>query len=246
MKRAWTTVTAAALAMSLVAGAKAGIIAVETWESGASLEGWAIDPVVGGPGTGSLTPVAGGNPGGSMQLTEGVLGFPETDVVYLNDGASPLLGDWSTAGGWGVSSVTFDFYLDSNASSAGFNSLNFYFESGATTWFYIVNVSGQPADSWATYSVPVNVNDPAPAGWGTFGAPLAFNAAAMNVTEIGFEITYVTGSSQLYGFDNVMLTYSVPEPETYAAIGFALVAVALAFRRRLSEILAMVRVPTAV
>lgn len=237
---------AAGLMMGLCVVAQAGIIHQETWETGASLQDWEIDPIIGGPGTGTLTPVAGGNPGGSLQVTEADLGVPEVDAISVSGGAgAPFLGDWTqTHPVHHTDYISFDFFRDTGSDAID-PGLNFYFVGGGVTWYYIVDVSTQLDGSWATYTIPVDVFSGSPAGW-TPSVPSTFSSDVMSVSEIGFELSYATGTlgGQLYAFDNVRRGYLVPEPETYAAIGFALVALCMAFRRQLQDLLVMVRVQT--
>lgn len=240
MKNVMKRALIAGMVVGVCASAHAGIIHEETWTTGASLQDWQIDPVVGGPAA-SINPVVSGNPGGSLRVTEGDLGIPEVDAVSVSGGAgAPFLGDWSTT----ADVIKFDFYRQTgnNAIDPG---LNFYFVGGGVTWYYIVDVSTQTDGTWATYNVPVDTSSGSPYGW-TPSVPSTFSTDVANVTEIGFEIQYATGTvgGQTYGFDNVRRGYSVPEPETYAAIGFALVALCMAFRRQLQDLMASVRVQT--
>lgn len=242
MKRGF--IAAVTMAIALGSVAHAGIIAEETFEAAPSLQDWDLVPVV--DPSGSATLVNNGSlanpttPAGSLVLSDGVLGTPELDQVSLSTPGDPsgLIG----TGDWVADStdfVQFDFYLDANAEAAGFNQLTFFFVGGGDTWYYQVDVSGQTADSWSTYSVPFGSSS----GWTTTSIdPITTDMAS--VSSFGFEVSYVTGATQTYGFDNVRRGFSVPEPETYAAIGFALVALAMAFRKQLSEMLAVIRVPS--
>jgi hypothetical protein len=54
-------------------------------------------------------------------------------------------------------------------------------------------------------------------------------------------VTYLDGvAGQKYGVDNFVRTFNVPEPETYAALGFALISICITFRRKITDTLATV------
>lgn len=244
MKRGF--IAAVTVAVALGGIAHAGIIAEETFEAAPSLQDWQLVPVV--DPTVSATLVNNGSlvnpttPAGSLVLSDGALGTPELDQVSITAPGDPsgLIG----TGDWVADStdfVQFDFYMDASADAAGFNQLTFFFlGQGGDTWYYQVDVSGQTGGNWATYSVPFSDGT----GWTTTSVDW-FTTDVASVTSFGFEVSYVTGAAQTYGFDNVRRGYSVPEPETYAAIGFALVALAMAFRKQLTDMLAVIRVPSA-
>lgn len=248
MKR--TLVSAVVIGIALAGLANAGIIAVETWESGTpgDDQGWAVTP---GPPNGQEGLMTGSDAPGSpyapsfgYQVTQpsDPLVFPafgNATVSSLNDPAG-LTGNWAADS---TDFIMFDFYLDADAVDNDFAGLNVFFVSGTVTWSYVITgVENQAADSWVTYGVPVTSDG---AGWNP-SSPSTFSSDIAAVTALGFEIAYVTGAtSQTYGFDNVRRGFSVPEPETYAAIGFALVALAMAFRKQLTDMLAVIRVPSA-
>ncbi len=142
---------------------------------------------------------------------------------------------------------SFDFYSANNDPIQ----LGFYFRSSASIWYYMMDPIG--VGSWDNYSGAF-----AYAGeWQGFGisgsdytmitddslASTAFGTAIQSVTQIGFFIDYSWqdggGASREYGIDDFGLT--VPEPETYLALGMALLTVALVFRKNISESLAEAR-----
>jgi hypothetical protein len=242
MKRGF--IAAVTVAVALGGIAHAGIIAEETFETAGDLRDWDLVPVVDPSGTATLTAPSGmlnpSTPAASLNLSDGVLGTPELDQVSISTPGDPSgligTGDWVSDG---TDFVQFDFYLDANADAAGFNQLTFFFVGGGDTWYYQVDVSGQTGGNWATYSVPFSGST----GWTTTSVD-PFTTDVASVSSFGFEVSYVTGATQTYGFDNVRRGFTVPEPETYAAIGFALVALAMAFRKQLTDMLAVVRVPS--
>lgn len=217
--------------------ARAGIIATEEWTA-AGTATWGISAEIGPPAGSLNNPGAGGNPGGYLAATDntgGDFGI-NTDLITQNSIGSPFLGSYAT---YASEYVSFDFYFDSNTSAfSGGSGLQLYFISGITTWLYNIDVSGQAPDTWTGY----NVSFGSSAGWfDVYGIGTPFDTDKTAVTDIGFRLTYLTDTdNQSFGFDNFTRGYAVPEPETYAAIGFALISLAIAFRRELRTAVAQI------
>lgn len=243
MKKAIATAMVGGLVLWLSGAAQAAIIATETWDTTGDLRDWTIAAEVGG-GAPLTNPGGFGNPSGALQVNANELGdfTPDTERIStaVGDGV-PFLGDYSTP--INTDYVLFDFFMNSTADTGGFGStpgsgVQLYFENGGVTWYYEIDLSAQGA-GWATYSVPFNSS----AGWTDLGSSVnGFDSDRQGITEIGFRITYLTNTDlQQFGFDNLQRGYSVPEPETYATIGFALIGLCIAFRRRLTDVLALAR-----
>ncbi len=246
--------------------AQAAIIAEEQWDAAADQRDWDIIDDPNSAGAGVETISNPGNPfnspnstagGGALQIEADTAGdfAPDPDLVFTDNAnpgpdGQPFIGDFTQPAGYQTDWISFDFFLNSTAEGGGFNGLQFYFVgTGGVTWYYDVDVSGQSADSWATYSVPVTGGSFTPTGWSNpaLDSTLGFDSDKTSVTEIGFRLTYLTDTDgQVFGIDNLRRGYSVPEPETYAAIGFALVGLCMAFRKRITEILAVARTNMAV
>lgn len=230
------------VAVLACATAPAAIIAINDWESGA--EGWTIEnadtPPPSNYGTLTDPAVLGGE--NALQVTADTTGIPGVirDLIYAS-GANSLV----TSGGYDLpwAAVEFDFYA--GAGGATFDEpaelrLFFVYDAGGAgemVWYYDVNVTG--ASGWDSYWVDMEYS----AGWynmGGFNTEANFLTALTDVDQIGFMLTYQPNlAGQTYGFDNV--TLSVPEPEEYAVLAFALVSLCIVFRKRLNESLSAVR-----
>jgi len=126
--------------------------------------------------------------------------------------------------------VTFDYY-GSHVPSG----MQLYFSSSSNpsvTWYYDLSPRLQ-AGVWQNFFVQMSPSD---AGWTGIGPTPNMNLALADVDEIGFQITYrqITGINQFYEFDGFSRGYAVPEPGTYAALGFALSSLGFTFRRKLN------------
>jgi hypothetical protein len=250
MKKAIVGAMVGGAALWLSGAAQAAIIAQETWDASGDERDWTIAAEVGAPAASLSTPGAFGNGASALQVNSDTAGdfTPDTDTISTSGGdGSVFLGDYSLPAGVGTDWVQFDFFMNSTAEAGGFGStpgfLQLYFVGGGVTWYYEIDVSGQSADTWVTYQVPFTGGSFTPAGWTDLGSStLGFDSDKTSITEIGFRITYLTDTAgQQFGFDNFTTGYSVPEPETYATIGFALVGMCIAFRRRINEVLSMAR-----
>lgn len=242
MKQA-SVIAAIGLGLILGATAKAGIIAQESWDAGV-VNNWSMlgDGGLGGtlPGPNGTLGYGPGNtatPGnvGGLEDVAGPFVAPDADKIFTTTGSVIGTGDWVADNS---TFVQFDFYV----TAPGFSSLNFYFVNGGVTWTYMVTgVASQALGTWDTYQIQLSES----AGWSNSGGGTWLTDLA-NIEQIGFQLAYNTGSSETYGFDNLTRGFTAPEPETYAAIGFALVSLAIAFRKRLADMLAMIRLPSAI
>ena len=240
MKRVLGIALGFVVAACLTAGA--GIIVDDTFDGSGNLDGWAIDssPVPGSPygtlgntGASDGPSMSGGSPG-FLQTSAGPgVGGLEEDRIY--DSAGEFDGNWAQggiAGANGIGAIGFDFYTDA-VSGGPPDILSVYLVASGTTWFY--DITGLPGSGWAQYFAYVG----SPAGWyNMVAAPSSqFATDLTGVTEFGFLLTYQgdVGLSELYGFDNIRILEAIPEPQTYAMLGFALLSLGVTFRRRLND-----------
>jgi len=222
--------------------ATAAVIFTETWDTGL-IEGWDIDDQPdndGGAPFGSdplvnpsdwLRVIGDTNPGGAA-----------SDYMFADSGASggSLAGNLNYSGtGLGVQGIGFRF---NNPAAAPAAELVVYFHSDTSerTWFFpslSINAGG-----WNTYGVNFGDSLSVPGGsWFTEGGDgeTQWDADIVDIDYIGIRITYIQGvPGQIYGLDdfyidNQLLVTFVPEPETYAMLGFAILSLGFTFRRKL-------------
>lgn len=228
--------------MALILSGLVGVIAanagsfitdIETWSA---LGTWQQEDVLGGPGSGNADIFGVGTPGfsgptdSSLQVGyAGTLSPPVvTDRIFTDGGA--FVGDY-TLGTRPSTFVGFDFYA-SEALGAGGLQLYFTSTTDGRTWYYTFN--NLQVGTWQSLYAPLFESS-----WDSFGTPTTdFATALEGIDEIGFRLTYLTDlpGGQSYFFDNFRRGYSVPEPGTYAALGFALSSLGLTFRRRLNSV----------
>ncbi|MDE0839868.1 MAG: PEP-CTERM sorting domain-containing protein, partial [Kiritimatiellae bacterium] len=209
--------------------ASAGILAEETWDTPGDARDFALSHVAGGtPGT-LGTPGGFGNPVSGLEVTvDTTADFgPNTDTISSTGGdAAPFLGAYNTAQPEGIS---FDFFQLTQPTD-----LRFFVVANGTTWYHTIDTSGFANGTWNTVSVSMDNST----GWfeTILGSPDFVNDVGTSVGEIGFRISYAANTAgQQFGFDNLQRTYAVPEPETYAALSFALLCLGITFRRRLQD-----------
>jgi len=225
------TIVAIGLAAWCVGSAQAAVIAFDNWNDGL-LDGWsstnATFPRPSGAAFGSIS-----NSGaGTLMITAGDPGVgnpPREDLFFDTDN---LLHDYRPWGGTtNIWALQFDFY-SGYASALTNSNLSLYFMSGTNqAWFYDFSVVGP---GWGIgYYANLNFAD----GWYTADerGSAAFLNDLTNVTEIGLALTYPTGwANQQFQIDNFRLMDApIPEPETYAVLGFAFLSLGITFRRQL-------------
>lgn len=156
-----------------------------------------------------------------------------------------LTGDYGTGGDFGVLgvlalSVQFYSYADNGYDPSDFrlfmlvNGHSWYYDVGPLVegWGGVINVNmlhlTEGYGGW--YSIGLTAND--------------FHGDLNNfdVTQIGFELTYLSEGGQIYGFDNFYLydTYFIPEPRTYLVLVVALASLAFVFREQVRQTLGTV------
>jgi hypothetical protein len=212
-------------------GLLAGVLVAGTaaWASGAiilnsprtftaaGVDGWAADTVT------LDNPLAGGNPGGFLEITFPYGGPPSPLGPAISNTTSVYTGDYSglVAGG----AIRFDFYAGSQPPTA--NPAILLHTSDGDTWSYAFTYTLGQVGTWVTYSVPLSG-----AGW-TGGS--GFVTDIQNVTWVGLDLegNAGVGGTQIFGLDN--WTYVIPEPGTLYMLTAALLGLTLTFRRPLGE-----------
>ena len=193
-----------------------------------------------------------GNPAGGLEIhatgTPGV-GYnapagPPLSFEFEGNPTDAITGgandDWATAIGLGGDGghMEIDFYDDS-----GLAGLSVYFENGTSRWTYDVVLFGDAgATGWSTYAFSM---DSSGTGWGHSGGAGTWAADLAQVDVLGFIVTYDPDAGpQLLGLDNFILDdepLGVPEPGTYVMLGSALISLGITFRRRLEDVVAMLK-----
>ncbi len=164
-------------------------------------------------------------------------------VDYVFDGGGVFAGDY-TAGGLaanGIKGISFNFY---NPAATAIPEMQVYLVAASgNVWYHpLADVTG--GSGWANYGANLSY-DSLNAGTGewftTGGDSLAtWQSDLANISGIGFRMLYDTTANQQYGFDNIIIQDDpyillVPEPQTYAMLGFALLSLGITFRRKLED-----------
>lgn len=219
-----------AVACGIALPASGAVIAGDTFDS--NMDGWEVRAPQ------DATSVA---QAGSLGANSGVIRI-EADSGDLQDYVLADSSDNELAGSkdyvsMGVRSVTFDFYAgaDDGGNGAGVDipaDLRLYFVSaGSVTWYYDID----PTAGWGSAYFGYGANFYAYSGWYTddLRSQALFFTDLTDVDEIGLEITYQAWNDQIYGIDNFNLNdQPVPEPSTYAILGFTLLSLGLVLVRK--------------
>lgn len=155
------------------------------------------------------------------------------DIIYADPTADgTLVGnmDYSHA-----EYIQFDFYANMAPVQ-----LNAYFKGNNVIW--LNEITSVTVGSWDSYSITLGYDFGE--GWrrqdGTPETSADFRTSVADVDEIGILIWYQGSTAgQDYGLDNYTV---IPEPETYLMLGFALLSLAVTFRRQLNDALAGIKV----
>ncbi len=217
-----------------------GVIWIEDGSTGTTFDDWTLTDEFGGLANGAFLQndgSLGGNPIPSMRIDE-ISGItPGTDRLFEN---IDMAGDWGdgSMGGTGdgiVRRMSFDFYGDATVPPVD---LEAFFYSGVSgdEWHYAFT----PTTGWGSYEITTAFGG----GWFNTAGPTtlgAWDAAFADVTEVGLYVGYAPNSTVIYGIDNFALddefSDAVPEPQTYAMLGFALCSVGMTFRRKLDGVM---------
>ena len=228
--------TVGCILMLTCAMAGAAIITQETWTTVNNNYGW----------TGLDSPSHAGAPYATLTNTTGYLaiqtvGIPIIEEDFIFDVGS-LGASWSNYTATPVvRAIQFNFMM-SNA-VPDLVALYFTRTGGNGIWSYEFT----PSMGWQTYGINLDWNLNYDGQWysDTVGAnrPL-FDADLAQVDEIGIILLYNGAvSDQIYGLDNFqLLDEPVPEPETYAVLGFALLSLGITFRRQMGKHFSFARI----
>lgn len=224
-----------------------GAVYIEDW-NGAVVEGWQIGTFTGGY-TGSLaSPTLTPGAGGTNSALSANFTAPDTpdfrvDRIYA-EGAGASGGNFTTVDpNYAGETISFDYY--GTAIPGGFG-LYFVGNGGsAAVWFYNLDTFG-PISTWN--SSPT-ISFAGPTGWSLLGGlSTDFATDIQSVLEIGVRLDWPVNGAYTYNIDNFSRAdaplgggYAVPEPGTFAALGFAFASMGLTFRRRLNDAVAKVK-----
>ncbi len=167
------------------------------------------------------------------------------DVIGQKNGVvTPnLRGNYASLTGFGtltgpVRGIHFDFYVDpNNAESLPVAALGIYLYGGGVgteeTWYW--DNIGAAGYEWDTYGANI---DALGTGWTSTGSDWAGTIA--NVLEVGIVLRYLgpSAGTQIYAIDDFTISedpFLVPEPETYAFLAMAILALGLVFRKQVDE-----------
>jgi hypothetical protein len=206
----------------------AGITAEETWDTPGDERGFTLANES-GDSTGALdTPSGFGNPVSGLEFAIDTTGdfIPSVNRISATGGAAaPFLGVYNSPK---PEDIRFDFFQASAPAD-----LDFFVVANGTTWFFNIDTSGFVNGAWNSVAVNMGTDS----GWfeTILGSHDFLNDVGVGVTEIGFRVSTPIGSAQQFGFDNLQRTFNTPEPETYAALSFALLCLGITFRRRLQD-----------
>jgi hypothetical protein len=217
--------------LASVLAASAGVIVSDTWPN-PSLDGWAItNQNVGSPPYGSIANAGAGSD--YLRVTGGA--DPEGSIYadYIGD-TDTLVGDYINGFATRVWAIQFNFLAQGSGTNVLPYGLSVYFMSSTNYWYYDITTV---AAGWGVYGANLILSQ----GWypssGSRNTETLFNQDLLNVDEVGILLTYnQNGGGQVYGLDDFqLLDTPVPEPETYAVLGFALLSLGITFRGQLKR-----------
>lgn len=228
----WAGVVASVLLAVLVSGVCNAAIYKEQWET--SDAGW---QVLERDGDAAFATAYGWNAGGEYfeiardSADAGIF----IDKIFADSSADGTL---TTDPHYLWQPIQFDFYANAAAIGA---KLFAYVKGDADTYGWANELTTISSAGWNPYSIGLSYN--AGAGWNRWdGEPMLFSDwanAVANIDEVGILIWYASGSpGQVFGLDNFTI---IPEPETWLMLGFALLSVAITFRRQINDACSKVR-----
>jgi len=244
-------------AVICMAGAAQVAVAVPVTESFSTTAGWTA--VEDGSHGNEMTPEGGayattldavsiGTPASSaLRITGGnaVTDF-ETDKIRMNSGTD-FLGNYTGAAtppGTIVSQVQgiyFDFYIDTAVVSSAPAQLGLYFIGDAHEWYWDLTDSLVYNTAWNRYGANMSGSSEVTdfGSWYDMSGNGNWTTDIADVTEIGVVLGYVYNEgAQVYAIDNFTIQedpFLVPEPETYAFLAMAILALGLVFRKQVDE-----------
>lgn len=172
------------------------------------------------------------------------------DVIGQKNGVvTPnLRGNYASLTGFGtltgpVRGIHFDFYVDpGNDEPLPAASLGLYLYGGSLgseeTWYW--DNIGAAGVGWGEYGANIEAGSPTTGfgSWTSTGSDWAGTIA--NVLEVGIVLRYLgpSAGTQIYAIDDFTISedpFLVPEPETYAFLAMAILALGLVFRKQVDE-----------
>ncbi len=238
-------------------------VAIPVTEEFATTAGWTVieDTTHGNEGTpeGSAFGVASldslGNPTPALKITAtGQVADYETDKIRIASGTD-FLGNYT--GGVGapgtissqVQGIYFDFYIDTTTMAEAPAQLGIYFIGGTHEtheWYWDLTSSLVYNSEWNQYGANMDGMSP-DSGFGTWydmSGNGSWGDDIADVTEIGIVLGYLYNDpgTQVIAIDNFTIQedpFLVPEPETYAFLAMAVLALGLVFRQRVNESMQM-------
>jgi hypothetical protein len=234
--------------LALCWSATAAVIVTEDFAGG--LNGWVIDDASDGSGGAPYGTITDG--GGYYRVDSGNANGGNI-VDYAFDGGGVFAGDYrSTANGGGglaangINGISFNFY---NPAATAIPELSVYLVAGGNTWYHALTTV-DTTGGWGNYGANLSY-DSLNAGTGNWFTLAGDNLATWqsdlaNVTGMGFRMLYDTSANQIYGLDDIIIQDDpyillVPEPQTYAMLGFAFLSLGVTFRRRLEDALSSLK-----
>lgn len=244
-----------ALVLVVASGAMAAVIVGNTWETGVQVWGIAGDPGVANDGTGSPTDGAYGSISqgsilgeNALIITGGGVSGVEIDYISADDDATAEIGYATYAATLGnmtpVQSVRFSFYDGEGLASDEDLRVYFYSDRGFT-WFSDISSGSGWRDYGANFST-LSAGTWYSEDYDGIGDEPDWLLDSVAVQEIGIYLRYLDGvAGQDFGIgyfqlNDELIPTPVPEPETYAMLGFAMLSLCVTFRRKLEGSLQMV------
>jgi hypothetical protein len=140
-------------------------------------------------------------------------------------------------GGFYPLTINFDFYAQTTAPGA----LALYFATATHIWAIDVLSLYTPAVGWnSELAIPTSYS----AGWAPQNGAWTesdFLTDWASVSWLGFYVQASSPATEYYGFDNLHLNLSVPEPETLWMIMAVVLSLCVTFRGRIAELLAQLK-----
>jgi len=169
-------------------------------------------------------------------------GTPRDD--YIHDEGGDMAGDRNYAAFGGGDSVKFVQYSFWNNPGGGYTQpglLRMYFlhdlGGDEVIWYADIDTTSWAAGNWYSGMVPFFEST-----WWTMDGGADWGTDIQEVDEIGFFIQYQPNTSQEYGVGYFGIDDEfIPEPGTYAMLGFAFLSMGVTFRRKLNDSLEKLR-----
>jgi len=232
----------------IVGAAAVGIAAVGhtvplTEDFAAGGDDWTLTADPAGPAIGSPTDEASfAGRSGVVKIT---VADDETgyDRFFADSGSAlDFVGNYATGTGLenitaAVQGIKFDFYVDP---AGPISELSIFLRTTSEhEWYWILDDA--VVTGWNTYGANVSATD-ADTGFGVWQPEIGtydWQTDIADIAQIGISFGYLSaGSEQIYAIDSFTIQeepFLVPEPETYAFLAMAILALGLVFRKQVDE-----------